>query len=58
MKKILTVVVLAAAAFAATGYKVLNKIKIGGAGSWDYCAMDSGAGSFMSRTARASKWWT
>jgi YVTN family beta-propeller protein len=44
MKKILTVVVLAAAAFAATGYKVLNKIKIGGAGSWDYCAMDSGAG--------------
>src|ERR1039458_9085377 len=44
MKKILTVVVLAAAAFAATGYKVLNKIKIGGASSWDYCAMDSGAG--------------
>jgi YVTN family beta-propeller protein len=44
MKKILTVVVLAAAAFAATGYKVLNKIKIGGAGSWDYCAMDSAAG--------------
>jgi YVTN family beta-propeller protein len=44
MKKILTVVVLAAAAFAATGYKVLNKIKIGGAGSWDYCTMDSAAG--------------
>jgi YVTN family beta-propeller protein len=44
MKKLLIVVFLAAATFAATGYKVLNKIKIGGAGSWDYCAMDSAAG--------------
>ena len=43
MKKLLTVVFLAAAVFAATGYKVLNKIKIGGAGGWDYCAMDSAA---------------
>jgi YVTN family beta-propeller protein len=43
MKKLLTVVLLAAAAFAATGYKVLNKIKIGGAGGWDYCSMDSAA---------------
>jgi YVTN family beta-propeller protein len=41
MKKLLTVVLLAAAAFAATGYKVLNKIKIGGTGGWDYCSMDS-----------------
>ena len=43
MKKLLTVVVVAAAAFAAEGYKVLNKIKIGGAGGWDYCAVDSAA---------------
>src|ERR1035438_4452200 len=43
MKKLLTVVFLAAATFAATGYKVLNKIKIGGAGSWDYCSMDNAA---------------
>ena len=43
MKKVVTVALIAAAGFAATGYKVLNKIKIGGAGSWDYCAMDSAA---------------
>jgi YVTN family beta-propeller protein len=43
MKKLLTVVLLAAATFAATGYKILNKIKIGGAGSWDYCSMDNAA---------------
>jgi hypothetical protein len=37
MKK-LTYVLLAicAAAFAAEGYKVLDKIKIGGANGWDY----------------------
>ncbi|HUP04476.1 MAG TPA: YncE family protein [Bryobacteraceae bacterium] len=43
MKKLLTIALIAGAAFAATGYKVLNKIKIGGAGSWDYCLMDSAA---------------
>ena len=37
-------VLVAAAALAATGYKVINKIKIGGVGSWDYCTMDSAAG--------------
>ena len=31
---------MAAAAFAAEGYKVLNKIKIGGTGGWDYVAVD------------------
>src|SRR5579872_375171 len=41
MKKLLTIVLLAAAAFAAEGYKVLNKIKIGGEGRWDYVAIDS-----------------
>ncbi len=30
-----------AAAFAAEGYKVLSKIKIGGTGGWDYVAVDS-----------------
>lgn len=43
MKKLLTVVVVVAAAFAAEGYKVLNKIKIGGTGGWDYCSMDNAA---------------
>src|SRR5947199_3402457 len=40
MKKLLTVTLLAATAFAAEGYKVLNKIKIGGTGGWDYLALD------------------
>jgi DNA-binding beta-propeller fold protein YncE len=43
MKKLIAVVLLAAAAFAAEGYKVLNKIKIGGTGSWDYVTLDNGA---------------
>ena len=43
MKKLIAVVLLAAAAFAAEGYKVLNKIKIGGAGGWDYVALDNAA---------------
>lgn len=41
MKKTVTVVLLAVAAFAAEGYKVINKIKIGGSGGWDYVACDS-----------------
>src|SRR4051812_14072083 len=40
MKKLLTVTLLAATAFAAEGYKVLNKIKIGGTGGWGYLALD------------------
>src|SRR5271165_219965 len=46
MKKLVTVVVLitaACAAFAAEGYKVLTKIKIGGTGGWDYVAADPNA---------------
>jgi YVTN family beta-propeller protein len=46
MKRLVTVVVVltaACAAFAAEGYKVLNKIKIGGTGGWDYVAVDSSA---------------
>src|ERR1700694_1844995 len=46
MKKLVTVVVVLTAAclaFAAEGYKVLNKIKIGGTGGWDYVAVDSNA---------------
>jgi DNA-binding beta-propeller fold protein YncE len=34
---------IAAASFAAEGYKVLNKIKIGGTGGWDYVSVDNGA---------------
>jgi DNA-binding beta-propeller fold protein YncE len=41
MKTILTLGLIAAAAFAAEGYKVIGKIKIGGEGRWDYVAMDS-----------------
>ena len=41
MKKIFTLALVVAAAFAAEGYKVLNKIKIGGEGRWDYATMDS-----------------
>lgn len=44
MKKVLTLALVATAAFAAEGYKVLNKIKIGGTGGWDYVAVDSAAG--------------
>src|ERR1700676_3452124 len=44
MKKFITIVlVAAAAAFAAEGYHVLNKIKIGGTGGWDYVTVDSNA---------------
>jgi len=43
MKKLMTVVLIAGAAFAAEGYKVLNKIKIGGVGGWDYVTVDSQA---------------
>lgn len=41
MKKFLIVALVAATAFAAEGYKILTKIKIGGEGRWDYVAMDS-----------------
>ena len=41
MKTLLTAGLLIATAFAAEGYKVLNKIKIGGAGGWDYVALDN-----------------
>jgi len=40
MKKLIAIVLVAAAAFAAEGYHVLTKIKIGGAGGWDYVAAD------------------
>jgi len=41
MKKIFTIAMIAAAAFAAEGYKVVGKIKIGGTGGWDYVALDN-----------------
>jgi len=40
MKKLLTLALLAAAMWAAEGYKIISKIKIGGEGRWDYVAMD------------------
>jgi DNA-binding beta-propeller fold protein YncE len=41
MRRILTAGLIAAAAFAAEGYKIIGKIKIGGEGRWDYVAMDT-----------------
>jgi DNA-binding beta-propeller fold protein YncE len=41
MKTLLTAGLIIATAFAAEGYKVLNKIKIGGTGGWDYVALDN-----------------
>src|SRR5215467_11314702 len=43
-KLFLTGILIYLAAFAAEGYKVLNKIKIGGTGGWDYVAVDPNAG--------------
>ena len=43
MKKLMTIALVAGVAFAAEGYKVLNKIKIGGVGGWDYATVDSNA---------------
>ena len=44
MKTILTLALAALAAFAAEGYHVIAKYKIGGTGGWDYTAVDSAAG--------------
>jgi DNA-binding beta-propeller fold protein YncE len=41
MKKSLAVVLAVGAAFAAEGYKVVNKIKVGGTGGWDYLTLDN-----------------
>ena len=41
MKRLLVISLIAFAAFAAEGYKVINKIKIGGPGSWDYSYVDT-----------------
>src|SRR5690349_18945181 len=41
MKKLIVLAVAAVAAFAAEGYHVLNKIKVGGTGGWDYLSVDS-----------------
>ncbi|HLK69115.1 MAG TPA: YncE family protein [Bryobacteraceae bacterium] len=40
MKKLLTFALIASTAFAAEGYKILTKYKIGGTGGWDYVAVD------------------
>jgi DNA-binding beta-propeller fold protein YncE len=43
MKKLMTIALIGAAAFAAEGYRLLNKVKIGGSGGWDYATIDSNA---------------
>jgi DNA-binding beta-propeller fold protein YncE len=40
MKKIFALALLTATVFAAEGLKVINKIKIGGTGGWDYVTLD------------------
>ncbi len=43
MKKLMTILAAASTMFAAEGYHVLNKISIGGTGTWDYLTVDSSA---------------
>jgi DNA-binding beta-propeller fold protein YncE len=43
MKKLVILFAAAAAVFAAEGYHVIGKFKIGGTGGWDYVAFDSSA---------------
>lgn len=43
MRRVTTFLALAGTMMAAEGYHVLNKIKIGGTGGWDYVAVDSNA---------------
>jgi DNA-binding beta-propeller fold protein YncE len=40
MKKLFAFALVAAAAYSAEGMKVINKIKIGGTGGWDYVTLD------------------
>jgi DNA-binding beta-propeller fold protein YncE len=40
-KKVLAVALVIGAAWAAEGYKIISKIKIGGQGGWDYIALDT-----------------
>lgn len=41
MKKLLAIALVVGAAWAAEGYKVINKIKVGGENRWDYVAFDA-----------------
>jgi len=41
MKRLIALTIVISASFAAEGYHVLNKIKIGGSGGWDYVTADS-----------------
>jgi len=43
MKNLVIAGLVAAAVFAAEGYKIITKIKIGGTGGWDYVAVDPNA---------------
>jgi len=43
MNKLFTAGLMMAVAFAAEGYKVITKFKIGGTGGWDYAAVDPSA---------------
>ena len=43
MKRLITVVLVVGVIFAAEGYHILNKIKIGGTTRWDYLSVDSDA---------------
>jgi len=41
MKKLLAIALIIGAAWAAEGYKVITKIKVGGEARWDYVALDT-----------------
>jgi hypothetical protein len=55
MKKVLAICLIASAAFAAEGYKVLNKIKVGGTGGWDYISLDNNARRLTLHTVAMSE---
>jgi YVTN family beta-propeller protein len=40
MKKLILLVLMASLAFGGEGYRILNKIKVGGTGGWDYLSVD------------------
>ncbi len=41
MRKLFSILLLASCVFAAEGYKLITKIKVGGTGGWDYLTLDN-----------------
>ena len=57
MKRLITVVLVAEVIFAAEGYHILNKIKIGGTAGWDFiCRLTAMRTASTPLTAGSLKW--